>query len=274
MDSERQGFFSYSYADVQGAQVGRESEPKQLLRLLAAKDTPQSWQYPIVKALFKKLSDEDIVRGLIRVMNDVEDPKLRDMIINQTLRMSKILREEIADAIAPYRKDANFRTRFTSWTTLWVHVTDNNRERVVPWLIEALSDPYPRTRSDIATRLGQLNAKEAVPELQRLMKEDPSGAVRVSAAFAVFKLTGEAKQAIQLMTVRLRGDTYSGQWESAQLLGEFEELPEITIKALLAKVGPKSKARLIPLRSTRTIDSAAPPSGRSTRSREVVCQLS
>ena len=148
-----------------------------------------------------------------------------------------------------------------------VHVTDKNRDRVIPWMIEGLSDPYPRTRSDMAAWLGRAKAKRAVAELDRVSRKDPSGAVRVAAAHAAAQITGETKRAVQVMTTRLRDDTYCGQWQAAQFLGEYKDLPEITIKALASKVktvkGPyrtveKYEDNRISTTAKRTLEKVAP----------------
>lgn len=237
LDTDGQMNVSWSYADVQAMQVAKQKDSTpELLRLLENDDTPQSWQYPLVKGLSHKLNDPKVVRELIRIAKTTTDVKKRHSIVSQNLRMCKILREEIAEALDPFRKDSDFRVRHMAYWTLPIHVTDKNRDQVIPWLIEGLSDPYPRTRYDIAAWMRRIDAQAAVPKLKELAKEDPSDAVRVTAAHTAAKLTGETKQAIQMMTVRLRGDTYCGQWEAAQLLSEYDELPEITLKTLESKI--------------------------------------
>lgn len=237
LDFEGQMNVSYSYSDVQAAQIGRlPGGVDIILGMLRDKNTPNSWQYPLAKSLSQKAGDEGILREVIDIVSKTNDAKLRQMLVFQFLRNSKVLREEIADAVEPFRKHEHFRVRHMSYSTMGVHVTDKNRGRVIGWLIEGLSEPYPQTRSDVIAWLWRCKAKEAVPKLARLSRDDPSGAIRVAAAHAVAQITGEKKRAIQVMTTRLRGETYCGQWEAAQLLGEYEDLPEITIKALKSKV--------------------------------------
>ncbi|MFK7820127.1 MAG: HEAT repeat domain-containing protein [Planctomycetaceae bacterium] len=237
LDTDGQMNVSYSYIDVQAAQVGKEENSSEtILGMLQSKDLPNQWQYPLAKSLAYKLADEGVVQSIIGIVKTTEDEKLRGLLVSQLLRQSKILREEIAVALAPFRKSTNFRTRHMSYSTMCVHLTDANRDEVIPWLIEGLSDPYPRTRLDLCAWLGRMKAKAGLPKLEELSRNDPSGAIRVAAAHAAAQISGQKARAVQVMTVRLRGEKYCGQWEAAQLLSEYEDLPEVTIKALLAKV--------------------------------------
>lgn len=89
------------------------------------------------------------------------------------------------------------------------------------------------TRAEAVAALGRIKADEAIPALETPI-EDPVGKVRVMAAWALWRITGERERPIKLMTIRLRARDHSGKVEAARLLGDFGELPEITIKQLLA----------------------------------------
>ncbi len=142
---------------------------------------------------------------------------------------------QIINAISPFLRDPDFRIRWGTCFTLarlgQSHA--ESRRRVIRLLIPLLSDPWDRTRADVAAALGRLGAEEALPALQKT-RDDPVGRVRVVAAWAIWKINGDADQAIRLMTSRLNSSNQSGRLESAYMLAEFESLPPITVKALVA----------------------------------------
>lgn len=243
LDSEGQTNVSWSYADVQAAMVEKGSETTKLLvDMLSDPHAPEPWKRLSLQTLNRRLDSETVVSRLVDLLAKTNDQKLRTAIIGG-FRSSGHHQDRLVTAIIPLARATDYRMRWAVITTLPTLITDQNRNAVIPVLIQALSDPWDRTRSDAAAWLARLNAESAATELERVRSEDPVGKVRVSAAYAIWKLTGDQKQALQIMTVRLRkDDDYSGQWESAWYLSQFDELPDITIRALVAKTEVEVKA--------------------------------
>lgn len=220
-----------------------EDEVRQeLLRLFKAPDTPQQWKYPIRKLFGQKLEDDEVFAAMIDQLANAEKLSDRVAVLNE-FRDSQTRIGDIVETIAPYRNDPEVRLRWSALETLGrlIDRDESLRETILPWLIEAASDPYEGIRFDMVATLGRIKAEDAVPALEVAM-EDPIGRVRVMAAWALWRITGERERPIKLMTVRLRASDHSGKVEAADFLGEFGELPEITLKQLrpftLAEVKP------------------------------------
>lgn len=105
---------------------------------------------------------------------------------------------------------------------------------IVPWLIEGLSDPHDYIRSRIVPVLGRVKAESALPHLQNA-RTDENPKTRMYAAFAIWQITGDKVPAVKALTVRLRSKNLEGQEEAVRLLEQMGDLPDITIKALVAK---------------------------------------
>jgi HEAT repeat protein len=141
---------------------------------------------------------------------------------------------KIIEGVAPYRNDDDMRVRWATYYTLArLNTADSShQETVVQCFTEMLSDSWDRVRADVAAMLGRLQANEALPALRKT-RDDPSAKVRVWGAWAMWKITGDQDPAVRLMTACLFNESLGGKWESAYLLADFEELPPLTVKALL-----------------------------------------
>ena len=236
LDSQGPLNVSWSHTDVQVAQLVRDPDPeavqRELLRLYRDPNTPQEWQYPIRRALGGMLESPEVLGALLEKLRVSDDLGERTTILG-LFRDSKRATKEIIDAVAEYRHDENVYIRSSALNSLGrlVDADETFRPIIIPWLIEATTDPYDKLRSDMVATLGRIKAEEAVPALEVAM-EDPIGKVRVMAAWALWRITGERDRPIKLMTVRLRASDHSGKVDAANFLGEFGELPEITIKQL------------------------------------------
>lgn len=238
LDSQGPLNVSWSHTDVQVASLlrdtDREAVQRELLRLFRSPNTPQEWQYPIRRALGGMLDSPKVLDAFLERMRTTDELGDRTAILG-IFRDSKRATQEIVESVAQYRNDEDVFIRSSALNALGrlVDADQSMRPIIIPWLIEATSDPYDRIRSDMVATLGRINAEEAVSALQKSI-EDPIGKVRVMAAWALWRITGERERPIKLMTVRLRASDHSGKVEAASFLGEFSELPEITIKQLLA----------------------------------------
>jgi hypothetical protein len=227
---------SWSHTDVQVAQLVRDPEreavQRELLRLYRDPNTPQEWQYPIRRALGGMIESPEVLDALFEKLRTSDNLGERTTILS-LFRDSKRATKETIDAIARYRHDENIYIRSSALNALGrlVDADEGMRPVILPWLIEAMTDPYDGLRSDMVATLGRIKAEEAIPALEVAM-DDPIGKVRVMAAWALWRITGERERPIKLMTVRLRASDHSGKLEAADFLGEIGELPEITIKQL------------------------------------------
>ena len=143
---------------------------------------------------------------------------------------------EFADGIAKYRKSEDAKMRRSVYTSLLNYVQRDNTlaAKIVPWLIEGMADSNDEIRAMIVPVLGRVKAESALPLLIKA-RSDENPKARMHAAFAIWQITGDKEQAVKALTVRLRSKNLEGQQEAIYLLGELGDLPEITIKALLAK---------------------------------------
>ncbi len=250
LDSERSRGASWSHADVQAAQlslhVDRAGVVKELLRALDDPNSPQPWQHVILQALGSMTETPGVLDGLLA---SIEKPRtamesalaqgsrrrrwLSPAII-RTLQDSKVSLGKIVDGIFQHRKSDDLILRSATFGALGrlAAAHPDLHAKVVPYLIEALSDADDGTRGDAAATLGRINAKQAVKKLYDL-REDPSGKVAVWSAWAIWKVTGAREQAEAAMITRLRGDKFGGKWEAVYLLSEFEEPAKETIAALV-----------------------------------------
>jgi len=88
-------------------------------------------------------------------------------------------------------------------------------KRVLPRLIELLSDPAAEVRANVAQTLGSFREKAAIPELTRLLS-DPDGEVRRNAADALGVL--RAKEAVPELIKLLSDPQEWLGWRAAQAL--------------------------------------------------------
>ncbi len=238
LDSRGAMNVSWSHTDVQVASLlrdtDREAVQRELLRLYRGANTPQEWQYPIRRALGGMLDSPEVVDALLQKLETADHLGDRTAVLG-IFRDSKRATKRIVESVAEYRHDENVYLRSAALNALGrlVDADEAMRPVIIPWLIDATSDSYDGIRSDMVATLGRIKAEEAVPAFETAM-DDPIGKVRVMAAWALWRTTGERKRPVKLMTVRLRARDHSGKVEAANFLGEFGELPEITIKQLLA----------------------------------------
>jgi hypothetical protein len=210
-----------------------EDEVRQeLLRLFKAPDTPQEWKYSIRKLFGQNLDDDEVYAAMLDQLANAERLSDRIAVLSE-FRNSQTRIRAIVDAIAPYRNAQEVRLRWSALKALGrlIDRDESLRETILPWLIEATSDRYEGIRFDMVATLGRIGAEESVPALNTAIK-DPVGKVRVMAAWALWRITGERERPIKLMTIRLRADDHSGKVLAARYLGEFDQLPEITVKQL------------------------------------------
>jgi len=205
----------------------------ELLRIVKDGKSPYSWKENEITALGKMTDRAGVLDNLLLLMTVDEDDMQTSQII-RALENSKQANEKIIRTVSQFRNHSNHRIRWASYYTMrkLAEADASSRELAIPLMIDMLDDPWYRIRADVAGTLGFLQAEEALPALA-ITKKDRIGQVRVWAAWAVWKISGESQPAIALMTSHLYSTNYSGKWEAAYLLDSFEELPPLTVTALL-----------------------------------------
>lgn len=105
-------------------------------------------------------------------------------------------------------------------------------EKQLQQLLKNLKDRDGWVRSKAAARLGEIQATEAVDELQEILQDDRDSLVRSSAAAALGDLGEEAKEAVEILIETMKTDQIVGvRLEAAVALGNIgseEAIPELT----------------------------------------------
>lgn len=238
LDSQGPMNVSWSYTDVKVANLIRYKDRKGMaaesIRILNDDQSPHEWKNPVRRAL-AGMTDTDGVLDALLADLDRSVSSGRDLGIISAMTSVKHDVPRVVDALGKYRNSDNVFIRRGVLYPIGRFVDHDEvlRTKIIPWLIEALTDSDAKIRSDMAATLGRIEAEVALPALREARK-DPNARIRVYAAWAIWRITGEADQAIKLMTIRLRGNSYAGKWESAYLLSQFNKLPPITVDALVA----------------------------------------
>jgi len=109
-------------------------------------------------------------------------------------------------------------------------------EKQIQHLLKNLKDRDGRIRSSAASRLGELQVKEAVTELKKILRIDRDSLVRSSAASALGDLGSEAKEAVEVLIETMKSDQIVGvRLEAAVALGNIgdnQAIPALTQLAL------------------------------------------
>ena len=103
-------------------------------------------------------------------------------------------------------------------------------EKHLSQLLRNLKNRDGFVRSQAASRLGELKAKEAVEELARLLKEDRDSLVRSSAAAALGDLGDEAQEAVATLLETIESDRIVGV--RLESIGSDDAVPGLTKIAL------------------------------------------
>ncbi|MAG93678.1 MAG: hypothetical protein CMJ48_08010, partial [Planctomycetaceae bacterium] len=215
LDREASGL--WSNADIQISELlahpDRKGVSEELLRITNDPLAPYSWRRPALRALGGMTDSPKVIDALLEKLKSVprSDTKAKARVI-RAFAGCKHSSRKIVESIAEYRNDENLRVRWATYDTLarLVHVDPDNRERIIGWLVEMLSDPWDRIRADVAATLGRLAANQSVPALRKA-RNDPVGKVRVWSAWAIARITHERRQAVELMTERLLGVSLAGK---------------------------------------------------------------
>jgi HEAT repeat protein len=114
----------------------------------------------------------------------------------------------------------------------------------VPRLIELLAVEDGRIQWRAAKTVGQIGlaASNAVPALRKLMLDEGAYPdARVSAAWSVWRITGEANQALPVLTEALSGGGLWADVQAAVALGEMGRLAEPALPALLEELSSSKR---------------------------------
>jgi hypothetical protein len=219
----------------------RDGVVEELLRIVRSRTSSYKDRNIAQDALGQLTDREDVLQTLLAMLASETSPRRQAKLI-RAFEKSKSNTATIIKALAKHRHSDSFRVRWGCYSVLnqLADAEPGNRDLVIPLLVDMLGDSWPRTRGDVAAALGRMGAKDALPALMKA-KKDPVGVVRVWAAWAIWKVNGDDKQAIALMTAQLYGDSLAGKWESAYLLAQFKDLPPLTVSALVEAAKYESK---------------------------------
>lgn len=170
-----------------------------------------------VPQMIKLIADEDALvrRTAMKAVVDLDaDPRQTLPILVNVLeeadpRLIVPVLHEMAEAgtnAIPQLKEALKNERAAYWATLVVAEMGEAAAPVVPELVALLDHNDPETRMQALIALGEIGpkAKPALPKTLELLKSDPEGAVRYSAAFALAEL--EDAQATNALLEAAKGD--------------------------------------------------------------------
>jgi hypothetical protein len=219
-----EGLFSHKDTD---------SVVRELLQIANDPRAPHAWLETVISALGHVTDRQEVLSSLVSLLDSSAGDQMATCLVIRAFENSTHESKAIISILSPYRNDPHFRIRWATYYTFLQlgNKDESNRSLIAPLLIDMLDDPWFRIRSDVSGVLGRWGVGTALPGL-RERRQDNLGQVRVWAAWAEWKVTGKSDRAIALMTTQLYGDTYSGKWEAAYLLNEFETLPPLTKKVL------------------------------------------
>lgn len=212
----------------------RKGVEAELIRIINDRHAPFEWQDSAMKALGGMTESPRALNALLTKLKSAKGVRLKTRAI-RAFDQAKQGVDQIVPALLPFIRDPEFRVRWAAYSALTklALIDGADRTAIEVALSEMLDDPWERTRADVAAALGRLEARSALPALKKA-RQDRSGKVRVWAAWAIWKITGDQEQAIKLMTARLYKESSVGKWEAAYLLSDLKNLPPLTIKGLQA----------------------------------------
>jgi HEAT repeat protein len=105
---------------------------------------------------------------------------------------------------------------------------------IMPPLLMMCADSSSRVRMKAAQGLGLIGpeAVNVAPQLEKLTEEDPSGVVRVTAAVAMEKLTGDAERLIRILCGRLMDPEPEARVTAAEALRAMGPVARSAVPAL------------------------------------------
>lgn len=216
------------------AHADRAGVEAELIRVINDTHAPYEWRDPALKALGGMTESPRAVKALLANLKSAQGVRLKTQAI-RAFDGAKHAVDSIVTELLPFTRDAEFRVRWAAYFALMQLALIEGADRAVieKALSHMLADPWERTRADVAAALGRLEAKSTLAALKNA-RRDRSGKVRVWAAWAIWKITGDQDQAVKLMTARLYNESSVGKWEAAYLLADLKDLPPLTIKGLQA----------------------------------------
>lgn len=154
--------------------------------------------------------------------------------------------------------DSPFDTETNQWLAALVVATSDRESRVraaaisvlgetrdprhVARIEAGLNDADPRVRRSAVWYLGELGplTASAVPSVRNALT-DPDGRVRISAARALWRMTGDADEAVAVLQRELAAS--DGNYQTALTISEMGRSAESAIPALLARLGSEAVHR-------------------------------
>lgn len=238
LDSEGPMNVSWSYTDVQAAQLCRHKDragvAAELLRILNDPHAPHDWTYVTLQAVGGMTDTPEVVEGLIKLLAAPREGVGAGSLI-EALSTTERDVPRIVDIILPY-------CRHDQWTVRWkAHYCLGRmaikhpeiKPQITPSILAALGDEHERIRSDAASQLGWMEIKPAAADLIPLLG-DSSYKVRLAAARALWQTTGDSGAIVPMATEVLaqEGSDFEAKKDAAYALRDVVDLPPETRDAL------------------------------------------
>jgi HEAT repeat protein len=227
---------SWSHLDVQRSQIVAMKENEQivdeLIRVVGDYGAPATWRYISIDCLGCMTEKEKVTEFLISKLG--EPDTYPTSFIYAFNHCSLDAAERAMPKLNELTRSPVKQTRGATYNTL-AHMGAKHKsllEEIIPIMLNGLDDSNIQTQIGAISNLGNWKAEEALPRLKELKKHAPSQSVKVCAAAAIWKINGDAEQAIKTMIKALYSNDMDGKEIAASTLAQFPELPNLAIKAL------------------------------------------
>lgn len=236
LDSEPRRGVTWSHADVQAAQLqshaDRDEVVSELFRILNDDQSPQSWKVPALQALCGMTDSDGVIDGLFELMEKPHLRMSRSRIVNWLQNAQTQIDDVIDMLILICESDDNdLRSSALSALGRLVDKHPDKKEQLIPVLIRGLTDRDQRLRADTAATLGRIEAKGTEAALAELL-DDPNVRAQIWAAWAIWRITGDSEDLIDVSTRCMAHDDFETRKWAAWVLQEVEVIPAKAIEQL------------------------------------------
>lgn len=227
---------SWSHFDVQRVQIVSLKENEQvvneLIRIVGDIGSPSNWRYVAIDSL-AQMTDKPVVVDFL--MSKLGEPDAYSTSFIRAFNHCDLdVAKRAIPKLAEMTKSPVRQTRGATYNTL-AHLGAKHKSLlndIIPIMLNGLDDSSTQTQVGMISNLGFWKAEEALPKLIELKKNSHSQSVKVSAATAIWRINGDAEQAIKMMIKVLYSNDMDGKVAAVGALANFPELPDLAIKAL------------------------------------------
>ena len=227
---------SWSHMDVQRVQIVSLKENEQvvneLIRIVGDIGSPSNWRYVAIDSLARMTDKPEVVDFFMSKLGELDT--YSTSFIRAFNHCDLDVAKRAIPKLAELTNNPVRQTRGATYNTL-AHLGAKHKSLladIIPIMLNGLDESSTQTQIGVISNLGFWKAEEALPKLIELKKNSQSQSVKVYAAKAIWKINGDAEQAIKMMIVALYSDDMDGKEVAAGALADFPELPDLAIKAL------------------------------------------